>query len=71
MKKVVRVNQMTGEISYRWVNRRVKRFRGVSGFLATEASLQVAKLICKAIAIKNGDLGEPMGNQKPPVGAGL
>lgn len=71
MKKVVRVNQRTGEISFRWVNRRVKRFRGVSGFLATEGSLQVAKLICKAIAIKNGDLGEPMGDQKPSVRAGL
>lgn len=70
-KRVVRVNQKTGEIYFRWVNRRVKRFNGVSGFLATEASLQIANSISKAIAMKDGDLGEPKGDQKHPVRAGL
>ena len=70
-KKVVRVNQRTGEITHRWVNRRVRRFNGVSGFLATEASLQIAKSIARAIALKDGDLGKPKDDQKPPVRAGL
>lgn len=61
-KKVIRVNQETGEINYRWVNRRVKRFKGVSRFLATEASLQVAKSISRALQIREGNLGESRGN---------
>lgn len=70
-REVIRVNRETGEISRRWVNRRVKRFKGVSRFLATEASLEVARSISRAIRIRNCDLGEPKGNESPPVGPGL
>jgi hypothetical protein len=55
--RAVRISDKTGHVSFRWQKRRVKRFNGVSGFLATDSGLQVAECLARAIRIKSQDSG--------------
>jgi hypothetical protein len=55
--RAVRISDTTGRVSFRWQKRRVKRFNGVSGFLATDSGLQVAECLARAIRIKSQDSG--------------
>lgn len=47
--RVVRISDKNGQVSFRWVNRRVRRFPGVSGFLTTDRGLAVAEALSRAI----------------------
>lgn len=49
--RVVRISDSKKVAHFRWANRRVKRFRGVSGFLATDSGLAVAESLARAIRL--------------------
>jgi hypothetical protein len=50
--RVVRIDDTKRKAHFRWANRRVKRFKGVSGFLSTDSGLAVAESLARALRIK-------------------